>query len=100
MFDPLSKFRAEAAKIRKHYMSNPKDLNFICHQRPKFASMVMQEDLNELTQFLKKQYDEKMKKNLEIKKKIVYLNLLNNFGYSPCWRAIPLIPSTRSRYRR
>ena len=66
MFDPLAKFKNAAMKIKKHYMSHPKDLNFICHQRPKFANMIMQEDPTELIQFLKKEDDAKRKKQQEI----------------------------------
>lgn len=56
--------RKEAEKIKAHYENSPNDLQFILHQRPEFATAVLNDDINVLIEFLRKEQDKKKKAEL------------------------------------
>ena len=47
--------KKEADEIKKHYQNSPNDLQYILHQNPEFAQAVLNDDVNVLIEFIRKQ---------------------------------------------
>jgi len=55
--------KQEALQIKKHYETNPNDLQYILHQNPEFAQAVLNDDINVLINYIKKSTEKKSRKN-------------------------------------